>query len=174
MNDTPQSEKKFVVTWDQYHRDARELAWKLRDLRIAWDAIVAVTRGGMIPAAIVARELNIRVIETFCVSSYNHQEQGSKLDLLKGLSDQFVNGILNSISYKVLVIDDLVDTGKTFELLRTKLPISRAHFATVYAKPGGRGMVDTFVTEVSQDTWIYQPWDTEYVFSKPYGADPAE
>ena len=39
--------------------------------------------------------------------------------------------------------------------------LPRAHFATVYAKPAGRPMVDTFVTEVSQDTWILFPWDIE-------------
>jgi xanthine phosphoribosyltransferase len=42
-----------------------------------------------------------------------------------------------------------------------------AHFATVYAKPMGRPMVDTFITEVSQDTWIYFPWDTGLAFQPP-------
>ncbi len=42
-----------------------------------------------------------------------------------------------------------------------------AHFATVYAKPAGRPLVDTFVTEVSQDTWIYFPWDLDLQPSQP-------
>ena len=57
----------------------------------------------------------------------------------------------------MLIVDDLVDTGATAKAVRAMLP--KAHFATVYAKPEGRPMVDTFVTEVSQDTWIYLPWD---------------
>ncbi len=39
--------------------------------------------------------------------------------------------------------------------------------ATVYAKPAGRPLIDTFVTEVSQDTWIHFPWDTELQFVQP-------
>ena len=58
-----------------------------------------------------------------------------------------------------LIVDDLVDTGETGKVLRSIMP--KAHFATVYAKPLGRPIVDTFVTEVSQDTWIYFPWDLE-------------
>jgi xanthine phosphoribosyltransferase len=65
----------------------------------------------------------------------------------------------------VLIVDDLVDTGKTARVVRDLLP--DAHFATVYAKPMGRPLVDTFITEVSQDTWIYFPWDTGLAFQPP-------
>ena len=65
----------------------------------------------------------------------------------------------------VLVVDDLVDTGATARLVREMLP--KAHFATVYAKPLGRPLVDTFITEVSQDTWIFFPWDIDYRLAKP-------
>ena len=57
-----------------------------------------------------------------------------------------------------LIVDDLVDTGTTARVVRGLLP--RAHFACIYAKPLARAEVDTFVTEVSQDTWILFPWDT--------------
>ena len=69
-------------------------------------------------------------------------------------------------SKNILVIDDLVDSGKTLELVRSKYP--KAHFATVYAKPQGRPMVDTFITEVSQDTWIFFPWDMALQYVQPY------
>ena len=64
-----------------------------------------------------------------------------------------------------LIIDDLVDTGITAKAVRQLLP--KAHFATIYAKPSGRPMVDSYITEVSQDTWILFPWDMEAVMSKP-------
>ena len=66
---------------------------------------------------------------------------------------------------RVLLVDDLVDTGKTAKVVREIVP--RAHLATVYAKPMGRPLVDTFITEVSQDTWIYFPWDTGLAFQPP-------
>jgi xanthine phosphoribosyltransferase len=117
----------------------------------------------LVPAAIVARELNVRLIETVCISSYeNYQNQG-ELRLIKGVAAE-VTG-LGAQGKGVLIVDDLVDTGKTARMVRDLLP--KAHFATVYAKPMGRPLVDTFVTEVSQDTWIYFPWDTGLAFQPP-------
>src|SRR5215813_14937688 len=156
MVDPPKMpEKNFPVSWDQFHRDARALAWRLAGAG-PFSAIVAVTRGGLVPAAIVARELNIRVIETVCVASYEHITQG-ELRVLKGVADS-VTRAGGGDGRGVLIVDDLVDTGKTAKIVRDLLP--KAHFATVYAKPMGLPLVDTFITEVSQDTWIFFPWDT--------------
>jgi len=115
----------------------------------------------------VARELGIRLIETVCVSSYNHITQG-ELNVLKDVAESIV-GIGGGRGKGVLIVDDLVDTGKTAKVVRGLLP--EAHFATVYAKPMGRPMVDTFITEVSQDTWIYFPWDTGLAFQPPIRDD---
>ena len=119
-----------------------------------------MTRGGLVPAAIVARELGIRVIETVCVASYDHISQG-ELRVLKGVAESIRSGD----GAGVLIVDDLVDTGKTAKIVRDILP--KAHLATVYAKPMGLPMVDTFITEVSQDTWIFFPWDTGLAFVPP-------
>jgi xanthine phosphoribosyltransferase len=156
-------EKIFPVSWDQFHRDARALAWRLAEAG-PFHAVVCVTRGGLVPAAIVARELGIRLIETVCVSSYhNYRNQGELMVLKKIAQEVVVAG--GGGGAGVLIVDDLVDTGKTARIVREMLP--KAHFATVYAKPKGRPMVDTFITEVSQDTWIYFPWDTGLAFQPP-------
>ena len=158
----PQPQKAFPVGWDQFHRDARALAWRLAGAG-PFQAIVCVTRGGLVPAAIVARELGIRLIETVCVSSYEHTTQGN-LTVLKEVASTIVaRG--GGEGGGVLIVDDLVDTGQTAKVVRGLLP--RAHLATVYAKPMGRPLVDTFITEVSQDTWIYFPWDTGLAFQPP-------
>jgi len=146
--------KSFPVSWEELHRHAKALAWRLYD-HGDWTGIVAIARGGLVPAAIVARELNIRLIDTICVASYDHQAQGS-VKILKSVEGDGGGW---------LIIDDLVDTGTTARAVRELLP--KAHFATVYAKPAGRPLVDTFVTEVSQDTWIHFPWDTEPQFAQP-------
>jgi xanthine phosphoribosyltransferase len=155
-------EKIFPVSWDQFHRDSRALAWRLAGAG-PFTAIVCITRGGLVPAAIVARELGIRLIETVCVSSYNHTRQGD-LKVLKDVAASIVASG-GGEGAGVLIVDDLVDTGQTAKVVRALLP--RAHFAAVYAKPMGRPMVDTFITEVSQDTWIYFPWDTGLAFQPP-------
>ncbi len=149
--------KNFPVTWEELHRNAKALAWRLVD-RGPWAGVIAITRGGLVPAAIVARELEIRVVETVSVASYSHQKQG-EVRVLKApaaVPDEGANWLL---------IDDLVDTGKTAAVVRKMLP--KAHFATIYAKPAGRPLVDTFVTEVSQDTWIHFPWDIEPQYARP-------
>jgi xanthine phosphoribosyltransferase len=154
------AQKAFPVSWDQFHRDARALAWRLSGAG-PFEAIVCITRGGLVPAAVVARELGVRLIETICVASYHDYTSQGELKVLKGVADN----ILKLGGKGVLIVDDLVDTGKTAKIVRSVLP--GAHFATVYAKPMGRPMVDTFITEVSQDTWIYFPWDTGLAFQPP-------
>ncbi len=130
-------------------------------------SIVCVTRGGLVPAAIVARELNVRLIETVCVESYAGSGVGrqGELRVLKGIADSDHQRHACATGQGVLIVDDLVDTGKTARVVREMIP--KAHFATVYAKPMGRPLVDTFVTEVSQDTWIFFPWDTGLAFVPP-------
>jgi xanthine phosphoribosyltransferase len=154
--------KVFPVSWDQFHRDSRALAWRLNGTG-PFEAIVCITRGGLVSAAVVARELGIRLIETVCVVSYDHTRQG-ELRVLKGVAPS-IKALGAGDGAGVLIVDDLVDTGQTAKMVRALLP--RAHLATVYAKPLGRPLVDTFVTEVSQDTWIYFPWDTGLAFQPP-------
>jgi xanthine phosphoribosyltransferase len=163
MNDRLPHEKGFHVSWDQLHRDARALAWRLDGQGPqdgAWAAVVAITRGGMAPAMIVARELDIRMVDTISVKSYDHQTQ-SEPHVIKH-PDMNVVGDGTGI----LVIDDLVDTGRTLEVVRATMP--KAHIATVYAKPKGRPMVQTYITEVSQDTWIFFPWDMALQYVEPF------
>lgn len=149
----------YIVGWEQLHRDAKALAWRLID-KAPFKGIVAVTRGGLIPAAIVARELECRLVESVSIVSYAADSAESraapvvtKPPAAAGDGEGF------------LIIDDLVDTGTTARVVRALLP--KAHFACIYAKPAAREAVDTFITEVSQDTWILFPWDTELQFSEP-------
>lgn len=146
----------YTVTWDQLHRDARALAWRLMGLG-RFNGIVAISRGGLIPAAIIARELDLRLVESVCVITYQDETRGqpmvTKPPTAAGDGTDF------------LIVDDLVDSGTTARVVRALLP--QAHFACVYAKPAGRPAVDSFVTEVSQDTWILFPWDTEPQFIEP-------
>ncbi|MFZ1661766.1 MAG: xanthine phosphoribosyltransferase [Paracoccaceae bacterium] len=156
-------EKGFHVSWDQIHRDARALAWRLDGHgpeNGSWRAVVAITRGGLVPAMIVSRELDIRVVDTISVTSYSHQDRGAARVTKSPQADLMGDG------EGILVVDDLVDTGKTLELVKSLYP--KAHFATVYAKPSGKPMVQTYITEVSQDTWIFFPWDMALQYVEPF------
>ena len=151
--------KMFPVSWDELHRHCKAMAWRLTEHR-PFAGLIAITRGGLVPAAIVARELNLRLIDTVCCAAYDKLERGGKVEIVKP-----PHAALAAKGEDWLLVDDLVDTGITAKAVRELLP--KAHFATVYAKPAGRPMVDTYITEVSQDTWILFPWDQEATLSKP-------
>ena len=159
-------EDEIIISWVEMHRDARTLSEILHQ-KGPWKGIIAVTRGGLVPAALIARELDIRLVDTICVTSYDASEAGAaatkqgEVKVLKGVAgdgDGF------------LLIDDLVDTGRTAQAVRERLP--KAHFATLYAKPQGRPIVDTFVKEFKQEKWIYFPWDIDYQFVSPIKKRP--
>lgn len=145
--------KRFLVSWDQFHRDSKALAWRLLEKREKWKGIIAIARGGLIPAGIVARELEIRLVETIGISGYDDQKK-VPTRVIKNIDEKLVGD-----GDGWLVIDDLVDSGSTAKIIRQMLP--KAHIATVYAKPAGEPLADTYVTWVSQDTWIYFPWDID-------------
>lgn len=148
--------KDFPVSWEEMHRNSKALAWRLLE-KGPWKGIVAITRGGLVPACIMARELEVRHVDTLCIASYEHKDQGEvKVIKCPELGD----------GEGWMVVDDLVDTGKTFKIARELMP--KAHFACVYAKPAGAPLVDTFITEVSQDTWIHFPWDLSAQYIPPF------
>ena len=119
----------------------------------------------MAPAMIVARELDIRTVDTISVVSYHSgggkADQRREAKVLKAPDEDMMGD-----GTGILIVDDLVDSGKTLELVRKRYP--KAHFATVYAKPEGEPQADTFITGVSQDTWIFFPWDMALQYVEPY------
>ncbi len=146
-----------AVTWADVHRDTKALTRKLLGLG-PWVGIIALTRGGLVPAAIVAREMEIRVVDTLCIATYDEQIKDA-VQILKTPTAVDIGG------EGWLLIDDLVDTGTTARAARELLP--NAHFATVYAKPEGLVHVDTYVHDVEQEVWVFFPWDTEPQYVRP-------
>jgi xanthine phosphoribosyltransferase len=168
MTDRLPHEKGFHVSWDQLHRDARALAWRLQGRGPDdgnWRAVVAITRGGMAPAMIVSRELDIRTVDTISVKSY-HSGGGKADQRREAQVIKAPDATLMGDGEGILIVDDLVDSGKTLELVRSLYP--KAHFACVYAKPEGEKQTDTFITGVSQDTWIFFPWDMALQYVEPF------
>lgn len=148
----------IYISWDELHRDTRELCRQLIATGTKWHTLIAVTRGGLIPAAVVARELDIRLVDTICVVSYAGDEgqQQKEAQVLKAPEGD---------GEGCLLIDDLVDTGRTAAKIKELLP--KAFLATVYAKEEGLPQTDLCIREIPQTTWIRFPWDTELGFAVP-------
>ena len=127
--------KNFPVSWDQLHRDAKALAWRLADLG-PWKSVVAITRGGLVPTAIIARELEIRMIDTVCVSSYDHQDQSGIKIIKPAQGDGEVSGtaIEQSLSgrFRLVLHKDMplsmprVETDAHYILMGIDLDLDRA------------------------------------------------
>lgn len=142
------------IAWDQLHRDSRMLAAAVM-AKGPFKGVIAIARGGLVPAAVVARELDLRLVETFCAASYDDQSQGD-LKVLRAPSGDGEGW---------LVVDDLADTGSTAQAVRVHLP--KAHIAAVYTKPLGRDSLDTYAVPVEQDVWLLFPWDADMAPTVP-------
>lgn len=146
--------KKYTVTWGMLQIYARALAERLLPSS-KWKGILAISRGGLVPASLLARELGIRYVDTVCISSYDHDHQREQKVLKKasGNGEGFI------------IVDDLVDTGDTAKTIREMYP--KAYFVALFAKPKGCPFVDDYIVDIPQDTWIELPWDMGLMYSKP-------
>ncbi len=112
----------------------------------------------------IARELGTRVIETVSVASYHDYQTQADLHVLKEISPKLI-AESGGEGQGILLVDDLVDTGKT---ARACAPCCRRRISRPSTpSPRPAAVVDTYVTEVSQDTWIYFPWDMGWSFQPP-------
>lgn len=143
--------QKHSISWDDIKQDSAALAEKLRAGFVIPDKILAVTRGGMIPAALVTRALGIKHIETIGLESYYGQKQDDLIKVLKACDPAYLKN--------TLILDDLVDTGKTY--MHLKGIAEDCIFATLYAKPAGAHYSDCYVREFAQDTWVDFPWEMD-------------
>ncbi len=143
----------YHLSWDELHRDTRALAHQL--LGKPWRGVIGIARGGLVPATILARELDIRLVDSLCIASYDHTRQG-EATILKGVDGD---------GEGFLLVDDLVDTGTTARIAREMLP--KAVFVAIYAKPSGKPMADLIAREFPQSTWIHFPWDVDLRYAEP-------
>jgi len=149
--------KHISVTYDEIHAHAKALAKEL-EAKGPWKGVVAVSSGGMLPAKIVARNLGIKDIPTCSITRYDGNKEGD-LRIIRMPE-------INDKGRGWLIIDELADKGKTLRLIKKHFP--EAHIATLYVKAEGKDVVDTYLSEVDQETWMHYPWeDNEPTYLSP-------
>ncbi len=156
----PDIRHHFAVKWDEAQRHAKALAWRVHDKHpdAPWKIVIAVARGGATPAMIIARELGIRPMAFVSVKSYGEfAKRGEPVITCDAGAD--ARTLMGPKGEYALIVDDLVDTGATFRALRARYP--KASYVALYAKPEGESTADEYFIRVSQDTWIFLPWDLE-------------
>lgn len=143
---------KIYIKWDDFHQDVKALCGKIKQSG-DYNKIVAISRGGLLPAGIVAYEMNIRQMAVINIATYVGAEH-LKLDEV----DQPDH--VGVVDEKTLIVDDLSDSGQTCRVMRRQFPAGK--YVTVYAKPRGKEEVDLFGREIP-DEWVVFPWDVEEV-----------
>lgn len=143
-------EKKFI-SWEEFNQDTLTLAQELKQ-HGPWNGIIAIARGGLVPAAILAQALEIKVIDTLCTSSYEDSTQTKTSAPI----------VLNTAEEKPgrwLIVDDLVDTGHTAKIAKDLFP--SATVVCVYAKPKGEPFTTFYAKKMPQSTWVVFPWEKD-------------
>lgn len=139
---------KIYIRWEEFHQDVKSVCEKIKNSG-TYNKIVAISRGGLLPAGIIAYELDIRNCHAINIATYIGDEH-RELDHLDNLDD------VGEINSQTLIVDDLADSGQTFRLLRQEFP--KARFVSIYSKPAGLKEVDIYARELP-DQWIVFPWD---------------
>ena len=158
---------KTIITWEEIQRDATSLANKISHLNFS--CIIGVANGGMIPATLIAKQLKVDKLLSCNLKSYQEDKPRtgthSHDDVVKTIS--FPEWSMLREEDRVLIVDDLVDTGLTLKqikqynnIINYEQPEKNWVFATLYSKPKSSFKPDHTVREFNNDEWIVFPWET--------------
>jgi len=144
------------IFWNTLIQDSHKLADALMIANAKTanqvQGIIGVSRGGLVPAAIVAYRMQIRNLRAVQAASYDHLGIRSPEVAVTALPPDIEDG-----GRGWLIIDDIADSGNTIRTLRSYWP--NALFYSLYAKGEGVSVADGFVREFAHDLWISFPWD---------------
>lgn len=148
---------KTIISWEQVHQDINTLASAIKGV----DAIIGVGRGGLIPATLLSYKLDVKVVNNFQVQSYNDHDVSGDIKLWQTPDNEFLKQFANNST--ILVVDDLSDSGKTFEYIQHffKDKNVKLCFATLYIKKGTSFTPNLYVRAYSAEEWLVFPWECD-------------
>jgi uncharacterized protein len=143
-----------ILSWELFGQASRELAAKIAEDGFVPDVVIAVARGGLTVAGALAYALGVKNCGAMNVEFYTGVDQ--RLDVPVLLPPTL--DILDVAGLRVLVADDVADTGHTLRLVREVLAqhVAEARTAVLYRKP--RSVVAPHYAWRTTDRWIVFPW----------------
>ena len=152
--------KHLYVSYDEYHNLIEKLAIKIHQSGWQFDTILCLARGGMRPGDILSRIFD-KPLAIMSTSSYRAQEgtQQGNLDIAR-----YITTPRGEIAGKVLLVDDLADTGHTLKAVINLLknssgPITELRSAVIWTKGVSGFTPDYSVEYLPTNPWIHQPFE---------------
>ena len=141
---------KEYISYEEITNECKKLAMRLKSN--GFNKIIAVTRGGMVPACLLAQFLDIREISSISLVSYSFENKCEEIKCLVS------PGVV--IDNQTLFVDDLYDSGQTYSFMKDTYPQAKA--VVIYSK-NNRAKLDFPAVEKNADTWLVFPWEFEPV-----------
>jgi len=144
--------EKVNITWRGINSLCSKIVKKLKDKypNIVDYNIIGLSRGGLVPAVVISNMLNIRRVYSLGLKSYVEEEQG-KIEIYQ------VPELTNMD--KILLIDDISDTGDSFKNSKEMLVGKTVVTASLTLKPKTSFKPDVFGKVVKNDVWVVFPWE---------------
>ena len=153
------------ITWKQIEDDVVQLASDIKKTETQFDSIVGIAKGGLIPAAMLAELLEVKNLISYGIRSYTGYESGT----IK-VYQPFPKSYKPAPGKSVLIVDDLSDTGKTFDrTIAEAPPHSQIITAALYWKPRTSHVPWYSVRKYENDSWIVFPWERLSIY--PWNRD---
>ena len=140
--------KQVFLSYHDIHTDCIELAKKIKK-KYKPEKLILISRGGLIPGSIIANYLGIQDVDVIALKTYADRKRSKEIKVYKRLKSE----------KKLVVIDDLVDSGETANIVKEMMPNSK--FAVLYAKTSGKKQADLHLYNFKDSDWLVFPWEQD-------------
>ena len=148
------------VSWDDYHRAIEDLAYKVHQSGWAFDQVLCLARGGLRPGDVFSRLFNVPLA---VLSTSSYREAGGTVRGELDISAHIAS-TAGPLAGNILLVDDLVDSGVTLQIVQAYLPmhfplVKQVRSAVMWVKACSVVQPDYYVEHLAQSPWIHQPFE---------------
>ena len=140
--------KQVFLSYHDIHTDCIELAKKIKR-KYKPEKLILISRGGLIPGSIIANYLGIQDVDVIALKTYADRKRSKEIKVYKRIKSE----------KKLVVIDDLVDSGETAKIVKEMMPNSK--FVVLYAKTSGKKQADLHLYDFKDSDWLVFPWEQD-------------
>lgn len=155
---------KTHVPWSEIYTACSNIAQQA--LTYSPDCIVALSRGGYVPARFIAETLNIKHVYSLGITSYNNNNEQENIKIYQDP----IEDIVANQHKLALIVDEIADSGNTFNYL-SKLWCKQNKvsciFSSLYVKEHSIMTPSIFFKKISNSKWLIFPWEANYWYDTP-------